>query len=581
MAFPRSVFGRALLITTVAATSAFILAAAHTKEARACGCFAPPDPSVPIVQAGERILFAMEDGVVTAHIQVQYSGPAEEFGWILPMPSVPTMELGTDELFAQLIAQTQPKYILNGEFQGMCGVNRGGGAGPANDSAGESGDGSPLVLRETVGPYEYAVLKGDSKAEMLAWLNDNGFFVPTGTEDVVDPYIYPGAYFLALKLRKGEDTGDLQPVVVKYESALPMIPIILTSVAADPNMGVLVWVLGEDRAIPRNYYHTVINDAAIDWINFGANYVDVVTEAVDENETHRSFVTEYAGTSSIVQGRLDYTGRFGDIDHLATLTDAIAYVEYLTYNGYAVGGNTPPFIPQFSSQLLSLLERELPVPSALAAEGITPNGYYTQMRYWIESYRLEHPELFTDLDLEFDPATLTADIDTRIVKPTLAAGSLLASKPYLTRMFTTLSPEEMLRDPVFSFNPTLPDVSNIHEGRIIYYCDALMPDNIDQTTMEALIITEQGFTVWLPNGTSQNPWEDGTLDEDMPQSRETQMLREEGDPITVHDNSDEIAGFATAGGGGGCQVGGGSAGLGTMLVLALATLLGLRRRRKA
>ena len=106
---------------------------------------------------------------------------------------------------------------------------------------------------------------------MLDWLDDNGFFVPGGTEDVVDAYIQPNGYFLALKLLKGNDVGDLQPVVLSYESDLPMIPIILTSVAADPNMGVQVWLLGEDRAIPRNYHHTKINDAALDWIGAGAD----------------------------------------------------------------------------------------------------------------------------------------------------------------------------------------------------------------------------------------------------------------------------------------------------------------------
>ena len=48
-------------------------------RAEACGCFTPPDPSVPIVQAGENIAFEIENGVVTAHIQIQYSGPAAEF----------------------------------------------------------------------------------------------------------------------------------------------------------------------------------------------------------------------------------------------------------------------------------------------------------------------------------------------------------------------------------------------------------------------------------------------------------------------------------------------------------------------
>src|SRR5256885_1847924 len=56
---------------TVLGLAASALWALPVHDAAACGCFTPPDPSVPIVQAGERILFAMQDGVVTAHIQIQ------------------------------------------------------------------------------------------------------------------------------------------------------------------------------------------------------------------------------------------------------------------------------------------------------------------------------------------------------------------------------------------------------------------------------------------------------------------------------------------------------------------------------
>lgn len=80
-----------------------------SQRTEACGCFTPPNPTVPVVQAGERILFAVQNGEVTAHVQVQYSGASgQEFGWLLPLPSVPTLELGTDELFALLTTTTQP-----------------------------------------------------------------------------------------------------------------------------------------------------------------------------------------------------------------------------------------------------------------------------------------------------------------------------------------------------------------------------------------------------------------------------------------------------------------------------------------
>src|SRR5258706_4154909 len=97
----------------IASGAAIGVCVGTSQPADACGCFTPPDPSVPVVQAGERILFAVANGQVTSHVQIQYSGEAKEFGWLLPLPSIPTLELGTDELFAQLYAATQPKYRMN------------------------------------------------------------------------------------------------------------------------------------------------------------------------------------------------------------------------------------------------------------------------------------------------------------------------------------------------------------------------------------------------------------------------------------------------------------------------------------
>src|SRR4029077_11883840 len=115
--------------------------------------------------------------------------------------------------------------------------------------------GGPVVEQASIGPYDFAVLKADDETALLTCLHDNRYFVPTGTMTAVQPYIHPGGYFLALKLAGGQTTGDIAPIVLHYASDLPMIPITSTSVGAVENMGILVWVLGEARAIPRNYYH--------------------------------------------------------------------------------------------------------------------------------------------------------------------------------------------------------------------------------------------------------------------------------------------------------------------------------------
>lgn len=539
-------------------------------DARACGCFAPPDPSVPIVQAGERIVFSHADGKVTAHIQIQYQGTAQDFGWLLPLPSVPTMRLGVEELFTQIVNQTQPKYRLTQITGDTCEFGVGGGRGGAfpaaeDSSNGQGPDENVVVLQDSVGPYDYAVLRGDSRDEMFDWLADNRYFVPQGTEDVVAPYIYDGAYFLALKLKKGNDVGDLQPVIVEYDSDLPMIPIVLTSVAANPDMGIQVWVLGEARAIPRNYRHTVINEEYIDWFNAGANYNDVIIKAVDEAKDHQSFVTEYAGTTDIMKDLLDYPGRFGARQELERTTEAGAYVGLLRGRGFP-----------WTTTLVSALKASFPFPDRVRDAGITEDQYYDQLEYYLTYYRQSYPEQFEGVSFEFDAVALTAQLWERIVEPTLEAGRLFKDNSKMTRMYTTLSPEEMTKDPVFSFNPTLPDVSNVHEATLTFLCSFFQDGPAN--TPAILKLPGDGREIYLEN---QAAWANRDLT-GIPASRRIELLREEGEPEIELDNSSRISG----GEGGGCactsERSSGSAGgalASGLLALGLGAVVSSRRRR--
>lgn len=562
---------------------------APASDAQACGCFTPPDPSVPVVQAGERILFAMKDGTVTAHIQIQYQGSASDFGWLLPLPSVPTLELGTDELFNQLTSTTQPKYRLNRVYEGNCSfdpsrgfANASGAATP--DVAGGGGDtnqGSPLVIQASIGPYDYAVLKADSKDAMLQWLSDNHYFVPAGTDATVAPYIHPGAYFLALKLHSGNSAGDLQPVVVHYASDLPMIPIVLTSVGAKPDMGIQVWMLGQGRAIPRNYYHTVIDDAVIDWNNAGQNYNDVIIRATKESPGRHTFVTEYAGSTSVMKGVLNAPGRFGSATELAAQPDIQHFIDYLYAHNYGTnttsnqGGPVQQFGQTFSSQILAILQKYVPVPPALASQGVTPDQFYQQIDYYLGQDQTQNPQDFAGWTPNFQPQMMASDLDMRVVQPTLQAGALFDQYPYLTRLYTTLSPGDMNKDPVFSFNPSLPDWSNVHQATLTYHCGFFGHDNA--ATTPATLKTADGWVVEYPNGTGQS-----FTTPNLPASSQIQILGEEGAPQIVTNNAQVIEN-SLGQSGSGCAVALGSRATettsGLLLLLFAAAGLLLRRRR--
>ncbi len=547
----------------------------YASDANACGCFTPPDPTVPIVQAGERILFAMSDGQVTAHIQIQYQGTAGDFGWLLPLPSVPTFELGTDELFTQLTSSTQPKYELKRVYEGSCsfdpsrfnggfgtpsaagGTNHGGGG-----SGGSDGSSGPLVYQDSLGPYDYAVLKADTKDAMLKWLADNHYFVPTGTDDAVGPYIRPGSYFLALKLKKGNDVGDLQPVVVKYQSDLPMIPLVLTSVAANPHMGIQVWMLGNGRAIPRNYYHTVINDAKLDWLTGAQNYNDVIIAATAEAPEKHSFVTEYAGSVQPMQGKLNYAGRFGVQAELAASPSDTAFVQYVLGHGFP-----------FTSQTLAVLEKYIPVPTTFRG---TPAAFYQTLAYGRQ-------QIGTIPGENFQPAQMAQDLWDRVVTPTLTAGGLFDSYPYLSRLYTTLSPEDMNKDPVFSFNPGLKDWPNVHNGTLTYHCGWFGDQGISKTA--ATVRTEEGWVIDYPNGTGfigGGGTSGGFVAPGGPSSQRIEILREQGNPDVIVDNSSSIS-HALGGSGCGVTVGGRASRqtLGLFGLVAVAGIMLLGRRRRA
>lgn len=527
-------------ITSVLLT-AIVAVATWAGRAEACGCFAPPDPTVPVVQAGERILFATANGQVTAHIQIQYAGDAKDFGWLLPVPSVPTLKVGTEELFTQLIATTQPRYFVQVRATGNCsGLFPGVGfanAAPSARGVEDSefgGGGSPLVIQSSIGPYDYAVLKADDKTAMLKWLADNRYFIPVGTEDVVGPYIRPGAFFLALKLQSGKSAGDIQPVVLQYPSDLPMIPIILTSVAAQPNMGIQVWMLGNGRAIPRNYRHVVLNDSQLDWFNSAQNYNDVVIKAVSEAPEKHAFLTEYAGTSDVMKDVLDGPTRFGTQDALAALTDPAAFVEYLFENGYAPvppnqGGRFAPAQQVLPPTLKSIVLAAIPFPTGL--KGTTnEDQFLAQLRYYLGEYRTRNPALFTGYQTNFVPAALAGEIFEKVVKPAREAGALFKQYPTLTRLYTTLSPQDMTRDPVFSYNPTLPEVSRDHTATYEVNCGIAG----SQFTSPGRLITEQGWSIKYPNGRGSAP--ERSLAQG-PAALRVETLAEEGAPIVDLDNT--------------------------------------------
>jgi len=575
------------LLTLGSLTAA--LALALPNRAEACGgtfCDTGPN-SMPVDQTGENIMFVIDGQYVEAHIQIQYDPDTEasKFAWVIPVTALPEFSVGSQLLFDNMLAGSVPTYGFNTSTE-ICGDNNNNG-GPvsssgltggdgAGDSAGGSGGEEPpgpdVLYSATVGAFDIVVLQDTDVVSLMKWLGDNGYQQDPKAEPIFAEYLKEGHLFVAFKLTNNTQIGEIHPVVLRYLGDESCVPIRLTRIAAQEDMDIRAFFLGEARTVPMNYRHVLVNPLKIDWPNFAANYKTIISLAVDAFAADgNAFVTEYAGQSNVVsQGGL-WSATWNPLPF--TDLPVVQVIDTLESQGLLY---CEPGFCQYNHPLLQgLLAKYLPVPV-----GLTEDAFYDC---------LSCNEAQID-PLAWDGALFAKDLGERVVDPGKHAVDLLNKWPYLTRMYTTISPDEMMEDPIFRQNPNLPEVPALQQATRLVRCDG-----------HATWTLPDGREVFVPNN---GAWPD--FDVELPYEEEVQTTSIKGAPMTLVNNTAMInkaladwnlrndpvegqlppgvdpdtdtAGQGETDQGCGCDVRGGA---GSVLgSLALLGLLGLWRRRR-
>jgi hypothetical protein len=306
-------------MTRLVAACALATSLLAAPAAIACGglfCSVPqgPVPPQPIDQNAERIIFDVGDGEVTTHVQVQYAGAADAFAWIVPVSAVPTVEESSSALFDQLEQATAVQVILpapeacpqqSSSGRGLqlgCGSDSAAGGTFDAEGSGRVAPKSPVTVfaHDFTDNYEYTVVGAEDTTVLVKWLQENGYSVSDNMAPVIAPYNGGAdAKFLALKLRGGKSASDIVPIAMTYASTLPVIPLRLTAVAAQPLMGVLVFIAGDRHYAPDNW-DAIDPDAS--QMLFGGDgstsYFEWVARSNDEVGGHQ-FVREFRGFNPV------------------------------------------------------------------------------------------------------------------------------------------------------------------------------------------------------------------------------------------------------------------------------------------
>lgn len=199
-------------------------------------------------------------------------------------------------------------------------------------------------------------------------------------------------------------------------------------------------------------------------------------------------MTDYAGPASEL-GVMVWDATRLDVAKVADLHDPANWV----------AGIMKSTLPM-SAQLRALIFRFVPLPPGVDADDFLECA-------WCYHEQVDAPD--------FDAEMATAALDAEILQPMAAQQGRLDAAAVVTRLFTTMDPEEMTADPTFVFNADLPQsVANTHtatdttdttddrqvrtlelsDGRNYRMADPEQPSMEDFDSPTALVIEDLGAT---------------------------------------------------------------------------------------
>lgn len=313
--------------------SALVCAAlTQAPSALACGGFFCGRQ--PVDQTAERIMFEVGDESVTMTTQISFNGDAADFAWVLPLNAVPDAE--SLSVFPQR-ALTALDANSGPVFSYPCFYPEADAAGGTTGSSSTDGGTVTVHIRAEVGDYDVAVIESTDPDALIKWLRDENFRVTPPMEPYIELYTNEGMKFLALKLLDTADVNDLKPFRFTLPGNSPSIPLRMTSLAAEPEMSIVVFLLGDQRYEAKNWENVTIDDADLKFDAYTyplkTNWAALVAQGVDE-AGGQGWVTEFAGSTdnyiSLLQNQIDAGNFQTDEDEEA----AVALLEVMEAHPY-------------------------------------------------------------------------------------------------------------------------------------------------------------------------------------------------------------------------------------------------------
>lgn len=153
-----------------------------------------------------------------------------------------------------------------------------------------------------VGEYDILILSAKESSGLKTWLIDNGYKIPEGAEEVLEPYIKSNLKFFVVKVNEKEkqklNNNFLRPIQISFNSPKFMLPIRLGMANADGDQDLIVYAFTRKGRIESTNYRNleIASNKNIPLFvqkNFAAFYGNLFTSQWGKEDKSVAFL-EYA-----------------------------------------------------------------------------------------------------------------------------------------------------------------------------------------------------------------------------------------------------------------------------------------------
>ncbi len=262
-----------LFMKKIAAVAIMIAMFSHEASAfcgfyvsKADGTLKNKTSQVIIVHDGDRNVITMYN---------DFKGSTKDFAMVVPVPVVlrkSDIKVVDQSLFNTLNQYSQPRLVQYYD-QNPCASYEDDKmeskvAGVALSdvvvsgySANKRSLGVKIEAKYLVGEYDILILSAKESSGLRTWLTENGYRIPPGADEVLDPYVKSNLKFFVVKVNEEEKKklpgNFLRPIQISFSSPKFMLPIRLGMANAEGNQDMIVYAFTKKGRIECTNYRTV------------------------------------------------------------------------------------------------------------------------------------------------------------------------------------------------------------------------------------------------------------------------------------------------------------------------------------